>query len=119
MDAITLALAKKYTNKSITKAMEMLPKFDVQVVETLPTENISSTTIYLVVEGDSQENNNLYSEYIYINGEWKLLGIQKLGFLNDYIKKDELDSIELITTDDIDEICGQSIQAVDASEVIF
>ena len=47
-----------------------------EIVETLPTENIKEDTIYLVpIEPDTQGNN--YAEYIYVNGQWELLG--KIG----------------------------------------
>jgi hypothetical protein len=47
-----------------------------EIVETLPTENIKEDTIYLVpITPDTQGNN--YAEYIYVNGQWELLG--KIG----------------------------------------
>ena len=60
-------------HKSMKDAM---PKFDVEVVDKLPTENISETTIYLVPS--TSDDSDMYKEYIYKNGKWELLGIQKL-----------------------------------------
>lgn len=60
-------------HKSMKDAM---PKFDVEVVDELPTENISETTIYLVPS--TSDDSDMYKEYIYKNGKWELLGIQKL-----------------------------------------
>lgn len=53
-----------------------IPKFSVSVVSARPTENINETTIYLVKTGD--DNENLYTEYIYVNGSWEMLGTQVL-----------------------------------------
>lgn len=53
-----------------------LPKFTISVVDALPTEDISTTTVYLVKSGD--DSNNLYTEYIYANGVWEILGTQAL-----------------------------------------
>lgn len=53
-----------------------IPKFSISVVSALPTSNISATTIYLVNTGS--DSNNLYTEYIYVNGSWEILGTQKL-----------------------------------------
>ena len=57
------------------------------VVQTLPTENIDDSAIYLVpLEQPTEEGNN-YAEYVYINGQWELLG--KIGVhvdLTDYVK---------------------------------
>lgn len=44
-----------------------------EIVETLPTENIKEDTIYLVPITPDEEHNN-YEEYIYVNGQWELLG---------------------------------------------
>lgn len=47
-----------------------------EIVAELPTENIKEDTIYLVpITPDTQGNN--YAEYIYVNGQWELLG--KIG----------------------------------------
>lgn len=51
-----------------------IPKFKIEVVDELPTENISDTTVYLVKDKDSA--GDLYTEYIYVNGAWENLGKQ-------------------------------------------
>lgn len=66
------------------------PKFTIKVVDELPTSNISETTIYLLRTGD--DTNNLYSEYIYVNKNWELLGTQKLD-LSNYYNKQEIDAL--------------------------
>lgn len=66
------------------------PKFTIKVVDELPTSNISETTIYLLKTGD--DTNNLYSEYIYVNKNWELLGTQKLD-LSNYYNKQEVDAL--------------------------
>lgn len=66
------------------------PKFNIKVVDELPTTNISKTTIYLLRTGD--EEDNMYSEYIYVNDDWELLGTQKLD-LSNYYNKQEIDTM--------------------------
>ena len=66
------------------------PKFNIKVVDELPTTNISETTIYLLRTGD--EEDNMYSEYIYVNNDWELLGTQKLD-LSNYYTKQEIDTM--------------------------
>ena len=66
------------------------PKFNIKVVDELPTTNISKTTIYLLRTGD--EEDNMYSEYIYVNNDWELLGTQKLD-LSNYYTKQEIDTM--------------------------
>lgn len=56
-----------------------------QVVDELPTENISTSTIYLISAGLVGEDNN-YDEYIYVDGNWELIGSTSID-LSDYITK--------------------------------
>lgn len=62
-----------------------------EIVDELPTENIDPRTIYLVKENVG-EADDYYNEYIYINGEWELLGSTRID-LSDYYTKEEVDKI--------------------------
>ena len=70
MDLITLALAKKYTNKKFESAVGFQ---GFKVVTELPTTNISTASIYLL-KLPYAESGNLYEEYIYVDGVWESLG---------------------------------------------
>lgn len=64
----------QYVNLQGPKGEPGAIKFE--IVAELPTENIKEDTIYLVpITPDTQGNN--YEEYIYVNGQWELLG--KIG----------------------------------------
>ena len=56
-------------------------KFKLEIVNELPTSEISTTTIYLVPQGSDN-----YLEYIYVDSAWKKLGS------NDYYSKSEIDA---------------------------
>ncbi len=56
-----------------------------QVVDVLPTENISTSTIYLVPSTTPGEE-NIYDEYIYVNGDWEHIGSTSVD-LSDYVTK--------------------------------
>lgn len=75
--------------------IEALPKYSTRVVDELPTENISSTTIYLL-QSDI-ESENLYTEYIYINDTWEKLGEQSKLNLPDYINMVNVTYVEFYT----------------------
>lgn len=48
------------------------------IVDELPTENISNSTIYLVKARDEDADiGDFYKEYISVDGDWELLGRQK------------------------------------------
>lgn len=56
-----------------------------QIVDSLPTENISTSTIYLV-PSTKPEAENVYDEYIYVNGNWEHIGSTSID-LSDYVTK--------------------------------
>lgn len=60
-----------------------------KIVSELPTEDIDTTKIYLVVDSEGTHG-NLYKEYIYVDGEWELLGGYKADIdLSPYLTKVE------------------------------
>jgi hypothetical protein len=63
--------------KYVSDRISSIPKFTIEVVDELPTENISNTTVYLLRIND--ETNNMYEEYIYVNETWELLGTANSG----------------------------------------
>ncbi|MBO5955893.1 MAG: hypothetical protein J6Q10_03745 [Clostridia bacterium] len=64
-----------YTKSEVNSLISAIPKFAISVVSSLPTSEISGTTIYLVNGG---ETNDLYTEYIYVNSKWEILGAQRV-----------------------------------------
>ena len=87
--AISTALADYYNKEAIDETVEDLegkisaiPKFAIEVVNVLPTEGISHTTVYLVPDNDAKTS-DVYDEYIYVKvseteSKWELLGKQTL-----------------------------------------
>lgn len=65
-----------YSKIEVDQMISVIPKFAIQVVDSLPATEISPTTIYLLRTGT--ESANVFTEYIYINGTWEKLGTQKL-----------------------------------------
>lgn len=56
-----------------TKFESFVPGLTYKVVAQLPTENILSDVIYMVPAG-TQGENQVYDEYLYIEGVWELIG---------------------------------------------
>ena len=81
------AISAKF--KEIENRIDILPQFKIDVVDELPTNSISLTTIYLL-KNDNVSQNNLYTEYIYIeNKGWEKLGEQSI-VLDNYVTKEFL-----------------------------
>ena len=55
----------------------------ITIVKELPTQDISTNTLYLVKDTDAQSN--IYTEYLYVNGEWEIIGSQQMN-LSGYLK---------------------------------
>lgn len=76
-----------YNRTEIDNKISTIPKFNIKVVPSLPTSDISTGTIYIKVTGS--ESQNLYTEYIYVNNNWEKLGTQTLD-LSGYALKTEV-----------------------------
>jgi hypothetical protein len=75
-----------YTKTEVDNMISAIPKFDIEVVASLPSSNISETTIYLLNTGN--ESGNVYTEYIYANNNWEKLGTQTLDLSGYTLKSD-------------------------------
>lgn len=62
-----------------------------EIVQSLPTEDISTTTIYMIRNSQSS-GTNIYDEYMYINSQWELIGTSATDFSN-YYTKNETDNL--------------------------
>ena len=93
--------SQTFTRDEINAKISAIPKFAISVVSSLPTSNISTSTIYLLSGGSGS---NLYTEYIYSGGKWEILGAQTVDLtgyatetwvntqLGAYLKQSELDA---------------------------
>ena len=80
-------LAENYYDKDqVDYLVDQIPKFSIEVVDELPTHDISETTIYML-RGE-ETGQDIYQEWIYVNGNWESLGVQESAF-DEYYKKTE------------------------------
>lgn len=79
--------SETYTKTEVDNLVDVIPKFSIAVVNALPTESIQNTTIYLVQSGNN--TSNLYTEYIYVNNTWEILGAQEVD-LSGYVRKSDI-----------------------------
>ena len=77
--------ADTYTQTEINNIISNIKKLTAQVVDTLPVENIDTSVIYLIKQGDV----TVYMQYMYINNEWAELGNTQID-LSDYVTSQKL-----------------------------
>ena len=70
--------------------VKQLPSMKYEIVEELPTEDIDTHTIYLILR-EEPEGNNYYDEYLYINNSWEKIGSTDVD-LSDLI--DDIENLE-------------------------
>lgn len=73
-----------YTKAEITNLVSNINRLTTSIVTELPTEDISTTTIYLISAGES-----VYNQFMYIEGEWVTLGNTNMN-LSGYVTSSEL-----------------------------
>ena len=83
--------SETYSQGEVNDLISKIPKFAIEVVTALPTADISETTVYLLKTSEA-ETGNLYTEYIYVDSKWEMLGTQKLD-LSSYYKSTEVDQL--------------------------
>ena len=96
----TIDLSQYYYSK--TEIDDKLESFDLFVIGTsLPTENIDENKIYVINSNNTGEE-NIYSEYIYVNNNWEKIGEFKSDVdLSNYCTKDELVTNSIKLSSDI------------------
>lgn len=81
-----------YTKSEVDSLISAVSTMDIQVVQTLPTQDISTTTIYLVPKTAS--TNDAYDEYIYVNNNWEHIGSTEVDLSNYYTKTETDDLLD-------------------------
>ena len=70
-----------FTKQEVNNLISAITTMDIQVVQTLPVQDISTTTIYLVPK-TTAETNDAYDEYIYVSNAWEHIGSTEVDLTN-------------------------------------
>ena len=73
-----------FVQGAVSSAIGNVNSFEVSVVQSLPTTNIDTHTIYFI--SNSGSTGNIYDEYMYINNNWEKIGttdVDLSGYLTD------------------------------------
>ena len=95
-----------YSKEEIAELIGNINKLTSEIVELLPTENISTSTIYLIKDG----NTNNYKQYMYISGAWAQLSDTNID-LSGYAKLIDLDT-------KVDKVVGKTLSTNDFTNVL-
>lgn len=87
--------SESYNKDEINALIGGLSSLSAIVVTELPTENISTSTIYLIANTEQVEN-NYYDEFLYINNVWEKIGTTQTKLDNYYTKEETAELIENI-----------------------
>lgn len=99
------------TTQKLLAEISAIPKFSIDVVDELPTEDISSSTVYLL-KSSTTESGNLYTEYVYLENteEWEQLGTQTLD-LSGYTTTEALNAAiaEFLSSTEVNELVSAAL----------
>ena len=91
IDALETSLSNVYTktetNNAIAKAIAEVDHLSREIVEILP-ENANANVIYMV-RREGGTGQDVYNEYMYINGAWEIIGDTSVD-LTGYAKKEDI-----------------------------
>lgn len=73
--------SETFTKQEVNNLISAITTMDIQVVQTLPVQDISTTTIYLVPK-TTTEQNDAYDEYIYVSNAWEHIGSTEVDLTN-------------------------------------
>lgn len=108
-----------YTKTDVNNLISNLTGgISLQIVETLPTENIDTNTIYLMLKEESSLN-DYYDEYIYINSSWELIGNTRVDLTNVYTRE-EIDNKGFVIEGRVNELINAALgNLTNAEEVSY
>ena len=77
-----------YTKEEVQSLLGRISSLELIKVDVLPIEDIKTSAIYLVPSERSEEN-NIYTEYIYMDNKWEVIGNTSID-LSQYALKTEI-----------------------------
>lgn len=83
--------SETFTQQEVRDLISAISTLNLEVVQTLPTQDISTTTIYLVPK-TTAGTNDVYDEYIYVSNNWEHIGSTEADLTN-YYTKSETDAL--------------------------
>ena len=102
-----------YTKTEVNNLIAQINQFKIEVVQTLPTQDIDTHTIYFVAKTGT--TGDVYNEYIYINNTWELIGNTQVDLTN-YYTKTETDTLLGGKQDTL--VSGTNIKTINGTSIV-
>jgi hypothetical protein len=87
------ALDYTWSSEKINSVISAINLNNFRVVDQLPTENIDTNVIYIVPK-QGGTSPNLREEYIYVNGQWELIGSTDVNLDNYFTKQEVINRLD-------------------------
>jgi hypothetical protein len=100
-----------YTKTEVNGLISSIVTLNIEIVSSLPTTDISQTTIYLVPKSTSQTN-NVYCEYINTDGTtagWEKIGDTEVDLSNYYT----ITQVDNLLANKVDKVSGKGLSTND------
>ena len=94
-----------YTQSEVNDLISQLASLSVEIVESLPTSDISTTTIYLI----NVSGTNNYNQWMYINNAWANIGSTSVDLTNYYTKT----QVDTLLNNKVDKVSGKGLSTND------
>jgi len=100
--------SETYTQAEVNSLIGAITTLNILVVQTLPTQDISTTTIYLVPK-QTAGTQDVYDEFLYVNNAWEHIGTTEIDLSNYYTKT----QVDTLLADKVDKVTGKGLSAED------
>ena len=90
---------KKYVDDAITNLANV--GFTATIVDSLPTSNIKTNTIYMIL-GENGNDENVYEEWLYINNAWEQIGSTGMDLSQIYTKEEIDEKLDYVNYENKD-----------------
>ena len=94
-----------YTQSEVNDLISQLASLSVEIVESLPASDISTTTIYLI----NVSGTNNYNQWMYINNTWANIGSTSVDLTNYYTKG----QTDTLLDSKVDKVIGKGLSTND------
>ncbi len=111
-EAMGAALPVNQNSANLADTISHIAALSFEVVQSKPVENIKTNVIYLVPKADA-DTDNVYDEWIYVNGAWELIGSTAVDLSGYYTAEEVDDAINDAIDESVPDVSEKMDLAID------